>query len=225
MVEIIPAIMPKSPLELEDKALFFSRIERVGWLQIDVMDGVFVPELTWPYNKEEGALKAHVSEGGKLPKLTELSYEIDLMIDNALLDARSWVSYGAKRLVFHVEGVEKGEFEIKTKGLECEIGIALNIETENSVIFPYVEDGLVSFVQCMGISRIGYQGQAFAEEVLEKISQLRVRYPKLIISVDGGVGIGSAPKLIKAGANRLVSGSAILNSVDPKKMIEDLSNE
>jgi ribulose-phosphate 3-epimerase len=74
----------------------------------------------------------------------------------------------------------------------------------------------------MGIAEIGYQGQQFDERVVAKIMKLRNMSPDIIISVDGGVNFETAPILIHAGANRLVSGSAIFKSEDINSTIKKL---
>ena len=76
----------------------------------------------------------------------------------------------------------------------------------------------------MGIEKIGFQGQSFDERVLHKVNDLRERFPELIISIDGGVSLETAPLLIKAGANRLVAGSAILKSEDIEKTIKEFQS-
>src|SRR3989338_570743 len=98
----------------------------------------------------------------------------------------------------------------------------------SSISWPYIEDDgkplPIDFAQFMGIEKIGFQGQLFDERVLGKIADLRERFPKVIISVDGGVNMKNAPRLIKAGANRLVSGSTIFESDNIKDAIEKLKN-
>ncbi|MBX4211051.1 ribulose-phosphate 3-epimerase, partial [Candidatus Parcubacteria bacterium] len=107
-----------------------------------------------------------------------------------------------------------------------ELGVAINPDTPNEKIAPYIKD--VDFVQCMGIAKIGFQSQPFDTRVLDKIRSLRLAYPDLIISVDGGVSLETAPKLVEAGCNRLVSGSVIFNSTHIKETIaqfEQILNE
>ena len=74
----------------------------------------------------------------------------------------------------------------------------------------------------MGIAKIGYQGEPFDERAPEQINQLRVKYPNLAISVDGGVSLETAPLLKAAGANRLVAGSAIFGASDIALAIREL---
>ena len=83
---------------------------------------------------------------------------------------------------------------------------------------------MVDFVQCMGIANIGFQGEEFDERVLNQIKELRSQYKELIISVDGSVNEITAPLLVKAGANRLVIGSAVMNSYDVRETIKEFEN-
>lgn len=103
-----------------------------------------------------------------------------------------------------------------------DIGVAINSTTPVEKIFNIVNS--VDFVQCMGIEKIGYQGQDFDERVLEQIKALKEKFSDLIISVDGGVTLATAPALVSAGASRLVAGSAIFNTSDIIGTIEELSN-
>ncbi len=231
MTEIIPALMPKKFTELEMYAKQFQGI--VDSVQIDVMDGEFVPEVSWPYKEVgilEGTFKEIVGQERKLPEIDTLNYELDLMIQNPEKGIKSWMHTGASRAIFHIESISDYEWfwknlahvkapfpELGVKGVE--IGLALNIETQNEEIYPHIEK--IDFVQCMGIAKIGFQGQPFDDKVLPKIEDLRKRFPELIISVDGGVSLETAPRLIEAGANRLVSGSAILKSDDVEKTINE----
>lgn len=233
MTEIIPAIMPKSFSELEEYANKFSGL--VDSVQIDVMDGVFVPETSWPYTQQgaiDTSFKKIVGKDSTLPKIETLGYELDLMIDAPEKGVKSWTQVGASKLIFHMESIKDKDWfwkqlaHVKTPAPELgvagvEMGISINTSTSNEEIYPYIDKA--DFVQCMGISKIGFQGQPFDEAVLPKIEDLRVRFPELIISVDGGVTPETAPRLIEAGANRLVSGSAILKSDDIKKTIKELT--
>ena len=74
----------------------------------------------------------------------------------------------------------------------------------------------------MGIKKIGYQGQPFDEEVLKKIKDLRKKYPDITISVDGGVSFDNYKDLAKAGANKLISGSALYESENIKEAWEEM---
>jgi ribulose-phosphate 3-epimerase len=100
-----------------------------------------------------------------------------------------------------------------------EIGIAINTTTDIKKLEPFIN--FVDFVQCMGIEKIGYQDEPFDERVLKQIKDLRLKYPELKISVDGSVNENTASLLIKAGADRLVIGSLLLQSYDIKETIKE----
>jgi len=231
MIEIIPALMPKSFSELEQYAGQFQGLTK--GVQVDVMDGIFVPETSWPYNKNgklDISFKEIVGHDRSMPEKDALYYELDLMIDAPEKGIKSWTQTGASRLIFHIESVKDKDWfwknlaHIKSPAPEfgvfgIEVGLAINITTSNEEIYPHIEK--LDFVQFMGIEKIGFQGQPFDEKVLPKIEDLRERFPELIISVDGGVSLETAPLLVKAGANRLVAGSAILKSEDVEKTIKE----
>lgn len=234
MIEIIPALMPKSFSELEKYAEELDGLVKA--IQVDVMDGVFVEETSWPYDAQ-GALDSYfkeiVGQDRNLPKKDSFDYELDLMIDAPEKGIKSWTQTKATRLIFHIESIKDQDWfwkqlaHIKSPALEfgisgVEIGLAVNIETLNEEIYPHIEK--IDFVQCMGIAKIGFQGQPFDERVLPKIEDLRERFPGLIISIDGGVSLETAPLLVDAGANRLVAGSAILESGDIKNTIKEFQS-
>lgn len=233
MIEIIPAIMPDSYSDLVVKA---TRVRGVVPLaQIDIMDGIFVASKSWPYRTAGEANDSHFlamsAQDDVLPFFDELDYELDLMIAEPEKHIDEWLPLGASRIIFHIESIKdhdlffkhdffvQGAREIGGKPV-IEVGLAIDPQTPLEAIDPYIAK--VDFVQCMGIAKIGYQGQPFDERVLTHINSLRVKYPNLPISVDGGVNFESAPLLRAAGANRLVSGSAIFGSEDIPGAIEKL---
>ncbi|MEK9182108.1 MAG: hypothetical protein AAB781_00790 [Patescibacteria group bacterium] len=239
MTEIIPAILPEDIDDLREKLSLVSGIAPLA--QIDVCDGKFTPTKTWPYKKgvDETFLRIVGQEEG-FPFWDSIDFEADLMVKHPENIIDDWISAGAKRIVIHIESTpdplslfrkirqEYGSSSEASYGVE--IGAALNIETPNEEIYDIlseVDDGgapTIDFVQFMGIENIGYQGEPFDERVLEKIRDLREMYPNTIISVDGGVSLENAAELIEAGANRLVSGSAIFESGDIAEAIETFQN-
>lgn len=233
MIEIIPAIMPKSFHDLADKADLVRSF--VPLAQIDIMDGKFVKSKSWPYMESASPSGEHferlVSQEELLPFFDEIDYELDLMIDEPEKHIFEWLPLGASRLIFHIEAIRDIELffahDIWKEGAReiggqkvIEIGLAINAGTPIEEIIPHV--GKIDLVQCMGIEKIGYQGQPFDERVLEMINQLRTLAPNLPISVDGGVNIETAPLLRAAGATRLVSGSAVFGAEDIPEAIEAL---
>jgi len=211
-MEIIPAIMPKNLDDLNKK---YSQVKGLANIvQIDVMDGKFVSSISWPYIEDDGK-----------PLPIDFDFEADLMVLNPEIVVGNWIKAGAKRVIAHIESIDSAKNFEKIFGAvsdRAKLGIALNTTTSNDAIYPIVDK--IDFAQFMGIEKIGFQGQLFDERALGKIADLRERFPKVIISVDGGVNMKNAPRLIKAGANRLVSGSAIFESDNIKDAIEKLKN-
>jgi len=221
MVEIIPAVMPDTFKELK------SQVSRVrggtSWVQIDVMDGMFTDSISWPYAPGSRQFEAIVADEAGMPFWEEVNYEIDLMINNPFVEAEKWIDGSAGRLIVHHLSLVRGDGVALVKALKergIEVVLAIRPSEDVSVVEPYIEylDG----IQCMGIERVGFQGEPFEESVFTMIKTLREKYPNMPISVDGGVDDETAPLLVQAGATRLVSGSFIFTSEDAKASIAEL---
>ena len=239
MTEIIPAILPEYIDDLREKLSLISGI--VPLAQIDVCDGKFTPTKTWPYKKgiDETFLRIVGQEEG-FPFWDSIDFEVDLMVKHPENIIDDWIATGAKRIIIHIESTpnplslfqkirqEYGTSSDSSYGVE--VGAALNINTPNEEVYDLLNEiddkgaPSVDFVQFMGIENIGYQGEPFDERVFEKVRELREKFPDTIISVDGGVSQDNATELIEAGANRLVSGSAIFESGDIAGTIEVFQN-
>lgn len=226
MVEIIPAILPKNYEEMKNQIALVRGV--VPLVQIDLCDGDFVKSSTWPFStggNEDYNLRAILEEREGMPFWEDIEFELDLMVSDAVSNFDIYTKLSPKRIVFHLEAVgDLEEFKHFIEGIDIfirdsfEIGVAINTTTPVENIFPIVNS--VDFVQCMGIEHIGFQGQDFDERVISHIKALKEKFPDLIISVDGAVDFSSAPKLVKAGATRLVIGSAIFNTSDIIDTIE-----
>jgi ribulose-phosphate 3-epimerase len=207
--EVIPAILAKDFEEIEKKVALVDSF--APFVQLDVADGIFVPSTTW--NKPEELLPLTASSAPE--------FEIDLMVSKPEDSVDAWIASGARRLVIHVESTLKHAdvlHRVKAGGLE--VGFAMRNDTPEKTLDAFVDK--VDFVQFMGISRLGYQGEIFDERVLGRIRAFRARHKDCIISVDGGVNLTTAPRLLAAGANRLVAGSVIWESGDVAGTIEKL---
>lgn len=227
-VEIIPAIMPQSFADLEEKVARV--VTHVKTVQLDIMDGDFVGEKTWPYLGDILDFQKLTKEDMGLPQWQKINYEVDLMVSVPDRDAFEWITAGASRIILHLEShpdivgiisrIRREYGRSEESPTAPEVGVAINLDTPIEQIYEFVP--LTDFVQMMGIAEIGYQSQPFDERVLERLKVLRKKFPELIMSVDGAVSADTAPSLIEAGANRLVSGSYIFNSGDIKEAIESL---
>lgn len=230
MTEIIPAIMPRSFTELREYVEQAKGL--VGMMQIDVMDGVFVPEKNWPYTDGDYEGFLRLAEGDEsLDSWAEMDFEADLMVKNPETEIKKWFDAGARRVVVHIESTDAlpsilslmkdnahARHEEDSFFSPREIGLALSLDTPTDSLDPWLRD--IQFVQFMGIAKIGYQGEPFDERVIQKIKEFREKYPDVTISVDGGVSLETAPRLIEAGASRLIAGSAIWKSEDIEETIE-----
>src|SRR3989344_9217378 len=188
MPEIIPAILEPTFDEIQNK--LGSLIGLVSTVQIDVCDGKFVPSKTWPYSSDSKEWQKIKSEENGLPCWKDFDFEIDLMVERPELVISDWISAGAVRVYAHIEApTDFSALQTVCDG-KIELGLAINPSTSLEHLRPLIDK--VAAVQCMGIERIGVQGEPFDERVIEKIKDLRETRPDLIISVDGGVSLQSA---------------------------------
>ncbi|MCK4386546.1 MAG: hypothetical protein KAV41_00460 [Candidatus Pacebacteria bacterium] len=239
-IEIIPAILPKDFDELEQKltrlkkAFLILNKKTKPAIQIDICDGQFVSSETCPWT----------GKGQTISQLAEFAdnfdFELDLMVQNPKELLENWQNderlndlsrSGLCRIIMHFESFESekdnletnppnlfGDLVSKLSAYSIQVGIAFNPDTLAEKIIPYLQ--IADFVQFMGIDKIGYQGQNFNPTVISKIQKFRARNPQMIISVDGGVNLENAPKLVRAGVNRLVIGSAIFADADAEIIAE-----
>ena len=211
--EIIPAILPVDFAEVQDKVDMVK--DFVKTIQIDVCDGQFTPDPTWPYRKHDDSFAKIITQEEGLPGWEKVNFEIDLMANKPEEKVDDWVQAGATRIILHLEA--KGDIIAAVEKLSgrVEVGIAVNIETDPIDFMHKLEQSgfdQIDFVQFMGIDHIGFQGQAFDTKVIDKIKEFREIYTNMPISIDGGVSLENAKLLYDAGATRLVVGSKIFNA-------------
>ncbi len=229
-MEVIPAILAKDYEEMKNKIALVRGV--VPLVQIDICDGVFVPSKTWPFatgGANDIYLQQILNEQIGMPFWEEIDFELDLLVADAVENFDIYTKLGPKKIIFHLESMkDKMDFKNFLEGLDTyvrdsiQIGISTNPNTKVEEIFPFVN--IVDFVQLMGIDTIGFQNQEFDEKVLEHIKILKEKYPDLKVSVDGGINKNTAPVLADAGADAIVSGSAIFNSGDIIGTIEAFQN-
>ncbi|MFA7315727.1 MAG: hypothetical protein WC059_02920 [Candidatus Paceibacterota bacterium] len=228
MTQIIPAILPHDFNDLRNSLAKVAGIAQT--IQIDICDGVFVKSRTWPMNPHDSdSIEPILAEEEGIPFWDAVDFEFDLMVQNAHEQFEFFTRLGAKKVIFHIEAEsDKEKFKEFLEGLDMytreniEIGVAINTTTPIETLKPFISS--IDFVQCMGIEHIGVQGEPFDERVLSQIKSLRTLYPELIISVDGSVNEETAPRLVQAGANRLVVGSALMKSFDMRETMRELES-
>lgn len=209
--KVIPAIIPRSFSDLEEK---LNTLSFAFELQIDVVDGKFDDDISWPYSP--------VGEVSSVKSLIlNKNIEVDLMVRDPESAGRDWLNAGAKKLVFHIESTIDTESILSLKSeFDCQIGVSIKNDTSIEALYPYINK--FDYVQLMGIDEIGSQGQPFDIRVLERVIGLRALYPNLTISVDGAINEENIVELLKAGTDRFVVGSTILKAADRKSKYEEL---
>lgn len=206
MAEIIPVLNVKTLKGLEKSLDIFKKYR--GWFQLDVADGKFT---AWKNFHDIGKIK--------LLKIKN-PLEIHLMIENPEKNIEDWIFLKPKRLILQLEAIKDFDFIYnKTKKAGIELGLAICPETPVSSLYKYMDK--VNFVLMLGVIP-GPSGQEFENYVLDKIKDLKKKYPKTMIELDGGVNMEIAKKATLAGADYLVTGSFIFNSPNPLEALEIL---
>ncbi|MBB2148554.1 ribulose-phosphate 3-epimerase [Pedobacter gandavensis] len=185
------------------------------WFHVDVMDGVFVPNISFGFPVMEA-----------INKYATKPLDVHLMIVNPDQYIERFAAAGAAVITVHYEAcvhLHRTVQAIHAAG--CKAGVALNPHTPVALLKDILAD--LDLVLVMSVNP-GFGGQKFIPNTLNKLRELKAMAlqinPDLIIEVDGGVGIHNLEDLIDAGAMAFVAGSAIFAAPDPKEMISELKN-
>ena len=176
-------------------------LEKVGveWIHVDVMDGMFVPNLSFG-----------LPIVSSLRRITSLVLDVHLMIHAPERYLTRFIDAGADMVTFHAEAtddIDKCIGIIKENGAKA--GLAISPGTPYDVVVPYLDK--IDMILCMTVEP-GYGGQAYMKEVEAKISKLReLAGEDMLIQVDGGISPDNVIEPIEAGANVIVAGSAVFN--------------
>lgn len=183
------------------------------WLHIDVMDGVFVPNISFGFPVLE-AVKKHCNK----------VIDVHLMIVEPEKYIERFAEAGADIITVHLETL-KNPFDTLRAIRELGVKVGLTINPDVPVGSLYGLVGQVDMVLLMSVFA-GYGGQKFIEETWTRIEELKEiiadENPDCLIQIDGGVNTENAPKLFEAGVNVLVAGSAVFNSADPIMTIHEM---
>lgn len=212
MVKIAPSILSADFSKLGDE---IKAVEQAGadWIHIDVMDGHFVPNITI------GPLVVE-----SVRKVTDLPLDVHLMIEDADKYIKDFADAGADILTVHVEAcphLHRTIHHIKEQDVRA--GVVLNPSTPLSSLEEVLHE--IDMVLLMSVNP-GFGGQTFISSLLDKTMNLREimgHYEhEFDLEVDGGIKAENAGEIKEVGANVLVAGSAIFNSKDYKKAIQQL---
>jgi ribulose-phosphate 3-epimerase len=211
---IAPSLLAANFLNLEKECKMLNESE-ADWYHLDIMDGRFVPNITF------GPMLVEVFR-----KATTKVCDVHLMIEEPGNYAEQFKNAGADNLSVHIETcthLHRNIQQIKSLGMKA--GVAINPHTPVSELSDVLAD--IDLV-CMMSVNPGFGGQKFIPYTLEKIKQLRKmideRGLNVHIEIDGGVTLENASSIIAAGADVLVAGNTVFKSGDPKAMITKLKS-
>ena len=208
-----PAILPSLLMcDFGDLRTEINRLEAAGTevLHLDVMDGHFVPNLTYGMLIVAG-----------LRKHTGMPLDVHLMISDPLKYAKDFVDAGADLLTFHVEAVaDPAAVAKKISSLGVGVGVAINPSTSMERLGDCLDH--CDLVLVMSVEA-GFGGQAFNPIAMERLRELRQRYPNLLLEIDGGINGQTIAIARAAGCDLFVVGSAIFRQRDYGVAIKDLT--
>ena len=183
------------------------------WIHCDVMDGIFVPNITFGPKMVKD-----------IRKVTDLTLDVHLMITEPIRYIPQFAAAGADYITVHVEATEKViETLSLIKEYGCKCGVVISPETPADAVRPYIKE--CDLVLVMSVHP-GFGGQKFIPSALDKLRQIKEMRdelnPKCIIEIDGGITSQNVNEAKMAGAEAIVAGSAIFGSANPEATIEEM---
>lgn len=211
---IAPSLLAADFLRLQDECNMLNESE-ADWFHLDVMDGVFVPNISFGLPVIE-----------QIRTATKKFCDVHLMIVQPERYAEAFKKAGADMLTVHIETCQHLHRNIQQiKSLGMQAGVSLNPHTPVDSLKDVLQD--IDMVLIMSVNP-GFGGQSFIPHTLHKIKKLRSmindRALNTKIEVDGGITLDNAASIVRAGADVLVAGSSVFKSADPKKTISQFKH-
>ncbi|MDP3557316.1 MAG: ribulose-phosphate 3-epimerase [Bacteroidota bacterium] len=207
---VAPSVLSANFANLEADLEMINNSE-ADWFHVDVMDGVFVPNISFGFP----VIKA-------IKKIAKKPLDVHLMIVNPDQYAQTFKDFGADILTVHYEACNHLHRSIQNiKNLGMKAGVAINPHTSINLLEDTIAD--IDLVCLMSVNP-GFGGQKFIENSFEKIKKLKAlitqKNSKALIEIDGGVDLTNYQKLIDCGADVLVAGNTVFSSKNPSETIK-----
>lgn len=198
-MKIAPSMLASDYTRMGDS---LRAVQNADWLHIDIMDGNFVPNISFGPDVVAA-----------LRPLTDMPFDVHLMLLHPKQYIEKFARAGADSITFHVECADdilETIAEIERFGLKP--GLSVKPGTPAEALFPYLDRLYMALVMTV---EPGFGGQKLMPEPLKKIRELKQRFPHILVEVDGGVNLETAPQCREAGADVLVAGTAVFGAERP----------
>jgi len=211
---VAPSLLSANFLNLEKDIEMLNRSE-ADWLHLDIMDGLFVPNISFGFDIIE-----------RIRKATQKILDVHLMIVEPERYLERFKKAGADIISIHMEACRQpAEALMNIRKLNAQAGIVINPDTPVSILSEVIDK--VDMVLIMSVNP-GFGGQSFISGTVNKVAEIKqmitTRQLNVLVEVDGGIDIHNAVTLVHSGVDILVAGNTIFRSADPIQTIHLLKN-